>query len=379
MYLQKQVVQQPRTLYIHQTIIWVLYPFLETEDENLQYYYDFSQSLEEYTKIFNEIGAEWKWQPVSTQNYKQIIAAIPSLSGDKIPLVLNLCDGDETNDVPGVSVVKELVKQGLIFTGADEHFYKITTSKIPMKYAFDAAGIPTPAWAYVRSKKETTMHILKATGVPAIIKPAVSGGSMGVGVKNVVHNQQALDELIESMFNGYRGWNLTADGIIAESFINGPEYTVLISGSAQNLKQCKVYPAIERVFHHSLPPEEKFLSFDRLWETYDTETAMPGQDNFYEYQPAPSSLQNAIRQISLQAYKALGGTGYTRLDIRMDSTTGILYVLEANAQCGLSDDENYTSIGAILRFANTSFTKLITEILEDAARRKGLELVMTAP
>ena len=39
--------------------------------------------------------------------------------------------------------------------------------------------------------------------------------------------------------------------------------------------------------------------------------------------------------------------GYTRIDIRQDSTTGKLYMLEANAQCGLSEDEDYTSIGAI--------------------------------
>ncbi len=39
--------------------------------------------------------------------------------------------------------------------------------------------------------------------------------------------------------------------------------------------------------------------------------------------------------------------GYGRLDIRMDRQTGKMYVLEVNAQCGLSEDEDYTSIGAI--------------------------------
>ena len=47
------------------------------------------------------------------------------------------------------------------------------------------------------------------------------------------------------------------------------------------------------------------------------------------------------------------------------------YVLEVNAQCGLSEDENYTSIGAILRYANQSFTELVIHIINDAfARRK---------
>ena len=61
--------------------------------------------------------------------------------------------------------------------------------------------------------------------------------------------------------------------------------------------------------------------------------------------------------------------GYGRLDIRMDKNTGKFYVLEVNAQCGLSEDEDYTSIGAILRFDQKSFTHLIVEILEDAVIR----------
>jgi D-alanine-D-alanine ligase len=55
----------------------------------------------------------------------------------------------------------------------------------------------------------------------------------------------------------------------------------------------------------------------------------------------------------------------------MDAATGQLYVLEVNAQCGLSEDENYTSIGAILRVNQTSFTQLIQEVLLDALRRSG--------
>jgi D-alanine-D-alanine ligase len=56
----------------------------------------------------------------------------------------------------------------------------------------------------------------------------------------------------------------------------------------------------------------------------------------------------------------------------MDSTTQKLYVLEVNAQCGLSEDENYTSIGAILRVSGKSFTQLIVEIMNDAFARKDV-------
>ena len=71
----------------------------------------------------------------------------------------------------------------------------------------------------------------------------------------------------------------------------------------------------------------------------------------------------------MDAYVACGGRGYTRIDIRQDMHTGKLYMLEANAQCGLSEDENYTSIGAILKVSGVSFTQVIAEILKDALRR----------
>jgi len=52
-------------------------------------------------------------------------------------------------------------------------------------------------------------------------------------------------------------------------------------------------------------------------------------------------------------------------------------MLEANAQCGLSEDENYTSIGAILKVSNVSFTEVIGEILKDALRRSVVKPAKT--
>jgi D-alanine-D-alanine ligase len=194
---------------------------------------------------------------------------------------------------------------------------------------------------------------------------------MGVGIKNVVATQEEAREQIDRMFQGYRGWNLAADGIIAEKFIAGAEYTTLIAGSASAGFVCKVYNPVERIFHTSLREQEKFLSFDRLWEIYEEETPMPEQEDFYRYALPDASLLPAIRAVSLQAYRSVQGKGYTRADIRRDAATGQLYVLEVNAQCGLSEDENYTSIGAILRVNQTPFARLITEILLDAMQRSG--------
>ena len=350
--------------------IWVLAPLLETNDANIDYYYDFSQSIAEYEKTFAELGIEWQWQPVTIKNYSDIIELIAREKdfAHKTPVVFNLCDGDEVNGTPGISVVKLLEEKGLIYTGSDEYFYRITTSKIPMKKAFDKARVSSAKWKAIHSKDDIE-NIFETLGTPVIVKPAVSGGSMGVGIKNVVHNQTELQEQVNKMFAGYRGWDLAADGLIAESFITGPEFTVMISGSYNNPKDAKIYTPVERVFHASLPEQEKFLSFDRLWEIYEDETPMPNEANFYEYALPDAGLIDEIKKISWDAFVACKGCGYTRADIRMDKETGKLYVLEVNAQCGLSEDEDYTSIGAILRFSGNTFTELVAEIINDAFTR----------
>ncbi len=349
--------------------IWVLAPKIESEDPNIQYYYDFTQSIKEYTKVFEELKAEWKWQPVTMNDFKEVIRGIAASSNGKTPLILNLCDGDEINGAPGVSVIHELEKHGLIYTGSDAHFYTITTSKIPMKKAFDKAGVATAGWRVITDKPGSVRGITKRVGTPLIIKPAVSGGSMGVSVKNVVQSEQELKQRVEEIYKGYRGWNLLADGLFVEQYIAGPEYTTFITGSANDPDHCIVYEPVKRVFHESLPETEKFLSFDRLWEIYEEEKPMPENGNFYEYAAAEPELVPALKKLSLDAYRSCGGKGYTRIDIRQDSNTGKLYMLEVNAQCGLSEDENYTSIGAILKASKVSFTEVITEILRDALRR----------
>ncbi len=352
--------------------VWVLAPSLVTDDANIDYYYDFSQSIAEYTKTFALLDINWQWQPVTMHDFPDVIERIAAekKSGECIPLVLNLCDGDEVNGTPGISVVQLLEEKELVYTGSEEYFYRITTSKIPMKKAFDEQKVPNANWVAITSRSQDTAGLFEKLGSPVIVKPSVSGGSMGVGTRNVVSTKAELDKQVQLMFDGYRGWNLVTDGIIAESFITGAEFTTLIVGSYKHPAQCKVYEPVERVFHASLPEHEKFLSFDRLWEIYEEETPMPGEDNFYEYRLPDASLVDRIKQLSLDAYIAVKGTGYTRVDIRMDQQTGELFVLEVNAQCGLSEDEDYTSIGAILRVSESSFTELIVEIINDAFRRR---------
>ena len=347
----------------------VLVPCAEQMDPELAYYYDFSRSRDEFGRAFAALGVEWEWLPVTKDSVEPVLADALARAGERSPVVVNLCDGDETNGVPGVEVIQLLDSLGVAYTGADAHFYTVTTSKIDMKRAFDDALLSTAPWSVVGpavGSADQEVASVERIGFPAIVKPAVSAGSMGITTKSVVHDLAALQEQVRLLHDGYMGWNLTSGGIIAERYIAGPEFTVFIVGSADDPANRIVFPAVERVFHRSLPETEQFLSYDRLWEVYERETAIGDGAYLWEYAPAPADLQERIGVLSWEAYVAVGGCGYGRVDLRMDRRTGVLFVLEVNAQCGLSDDENETSIGAILRFAGHSWPDTVRAILADA-------------
>jgi len=352
--------------------VWIVAPQLDTDDPNLKYYYDFDANIKEFAKAFDEIGLPWKWQYVTINNYKTIIDKIADSANGHIPLVFNLCDGDEVNGAPGLSVIRYLEQKNLIYTGSREKYYHNTTSKITMKQAFDDAGVSNSLWKGITNPEEDLQGICDYIGTPVIVKPAVSGGSMGLGLKNVVNTDKELRNVIDELYQGYHGWDFTFGGLVAEKFIAGPEFTTFITGSYDQPDDIKVYQPVERVFNEKLPDHEKFLSFDRLWDTYENEKPVGEKDyeNLWEYFKPDASLEHAIKQLSIDAYCAVNGTGYGRIDIRQDKSTGRMYVLEVNAQCGLSEDENYTSIGAMVRLGNEKFSDMLRAIIENALQTK---------
>lgn len=350
-----------------QLFVTVLAPQVHTADDTIAYYYDFSTSIDEFIRAFAALKIDWCWQPVTLQNFKQSIDEIRTKHSGKQMLFFNVCDGDEANGIPGISVINYLEKQGLPYTGAKKSFYQISTSKIVMKTAFDAAGVSTAPWFGIESSSFKLNGEFHDLPKPILVKPAVSAGSLGLGVRNVVQTEEELTSLVKELYNGCHGWEISAGGFVAESFIKGREFTCFLIGEGSDVF---AYPPIELVFHQSLPETEKFLSFDRLWEFYEGEAPIGDYEDLYNFSPVDESLATAIASLSRKAYKAVNGTGYGRVDLRMDAATGTLYVLEVNAQCGLSEDEAQTSIGAILRYAKEPYATMLLRIIRHTLKRK---------
>ena len=125
---------------------------------------------------------------------------------------------------------------------------------------------------------------------------------------------------------------------------------------------------MERLFPSALPSHERFLSYDRYWSYYQEEARLPDTEPLYRYALAAPQFQGPLADLAVRAFLALSGTGYARVDIRLEARTGVIYVLEVNANCGISSDQE-TSVGQILRLAKVPIPQLIANILEDALVR----------
>ena len=359
--------------------VWVLVPMMPSTDDHLQYYGDFEQGRDEFARAFDALGIAWRWQPVSLDTVESTILEMQRTG---VTCAINLCDGDELQGVPGLSVIDALERAEIPYTGSNRFFYDLTTSKIDMKRAFEDAGVPTSRWSVVEPKQSDWQSPFQRPGRPLIVKPAVSAGSLGIGVNNVVHTPDELATRVQALAEGYRGWDLMSGGLIAEEFVVGREYTTFIVGDHHDLRNRRVYAPVERVFNGALPATQQFLSFDRLWEFHDQESPLPEGENLWEYARVSGARTAAIKAVSWDAYVAVGGVGYGRVDLREDAETGELFVLEVNAQCGLSEDENFTSIGAILRFAGVPYHALIEQLMRHAERRHRRQqrcLLYTSP
>ena len=307
------------------------------------------------------LGCPWVWRAITLENLAQHVGEVVARCAERPCLVLNLCDGIEPHAGPGLSVVRLLEEHRVPYTGGNPHFYNITTSKTVMKRRLAECGVSTPPFAEIGEPEQDIPAAAPAVGFPLLVKPVASACSYGILQKGVVDDAAAAVAQARRLLDGVHGWTFKQDGVFLERFVEGREFTVLVVG------QGAAYPPAERVFPDGLPPRERLLSYERYWEDYTEETPLPAGVSLYRYAPVESPLRAKLEELAARAYRALEGCGYARVDMRMDSS-GEVYVLEVNSNCGLSSD-GQTSVSWILNLAGRPIHRLIEEIIYDGWER----------
>jgi D-alanine-D-alanine ligase-like ATP-grasp enzyme len=206
--------------------------------------------------VVQSINKETKVEIVTITllNYKDIFGEFKKKEN---LVVFNLCDGTEEDGYPGLSIVKELERLSIPFTGAGSYFYDQTTSKVVLKRLLINEQVPTSRFISIRPDyiEEDVAKSDELNEWPLIIKPAVSYASISITDQSVVDNKEDAVKHIKSIINQKNG------GVFMETFLAGNEFTALVTGD--KVQGTRVYPVAERVFNSRLSDRQKILAFDR--------------------------------------------------------------------------------------------------------------------
>lgn len=246
---------------------------------------------------------------IAKQHAVQQLIEIQRLGFD---VVINLCDGAWHGDTAGIEVVQTLEKLNMAFTGSGSALYD--PSREAMKMACHSAGIRFPAYVMARSSADIA-KALQRLRFPMLVKHPQGYSSVGLTRASRVTNEEDLRTQVEIGLREY-------GAALIEEFIEGPEYTVLVTEPRQAGEEAWALDPIAFTF----PPGESFKHFDLKWIHYDDMGSQPVQD---------PELAARLKQMAASCFKALGCTGYARCDIRADRETGELYLLEINPNCAV--------------------------------------------
>jgi D-alanine-D-alanine ligase len=346
----------------------VFIPYFDKDGRLESPEYDLPAFRDEVHDWFAALGYEWRWVPVTLNNLRSTIDGLEPARQANRCLVMNLCDGNEVDGSPGVSVVRALEDAAIPHTGSSSFFYDITTWKVPLKSTLRERGVPTAPFVALRELPTDLARLESEVGFPAFVKPEVSAGSGGIGLKSRAHDAGEVMARVMALLASEDGEFYRKSGIFAERFVDGPEFTVLVVADRRAPLGARAYPPAQRLFHSALPRHERFLSYDRYWSEYKEEARLPEGEPFYRFGQAPGHLRDRIADLAVRAFVAVGGQGYGRVDIRLEERTDELFVLEVNANCGISGDKE-TSVGEILLQSGIPATSLVSEILRDAYDR----------
>ena len=218
----------------------------------------------------------------------------------------------------------------LPYTGSGVMASAVGMDKWRTKLLWRAAGLPTADWEILTADSNFD-EVEKKLGLPIFVKPAHEGSSIGMSKVTEHGTLKAAYELAAEH-----------DGLVlAEKFIDGAEFTVGILGD-------RALPLIRLQ-----PPEDKaFYDFDAKYLRNDTKYQCPAG--------LTDAQETAFRQLALDAFRLLGGRGWGRVDIMLDSL-GNPYLLEANTSPGMTD---HSLVPMAARVAGLEFDALCMTILE---------------
>ena len=245
--------------------------------------------------------------------YLDGVEITPSKLFKSVDVVFNAMHGEYGED----GKIQQLMDHfGVKYTGSKALASALGMNKALAKEIFIKAGLKTPLHKVIRKTDNLVgldQKIFKTFPMPAIIKPAGSGSSLGVSLVKVLKDiSPAIEKALKY-----------SDVVIVEEFIKGKEATC---GVVEKFRKEDIYPLFP--VEITKPKEFDFFDYEAKYSGSSIEVC-PG--NFSEKE------KKMMQNMSADAHKALGLRHYSRSDFIVNPKRGV-YILEVNTLPGLTKE-----------------------------------------
>ncbi len=290
-------------------------------------------------------------------------------------VVLNLCEGLGGRSDGEILATRAVETLGLPFTGSPSATLDLARRKDRVNALLEARGLPVPPWALweghgagggaprgVASRGRAApsrTHQVPArwTSFPAIVKPAAEDGSVGITQESVVSSTRELALRLAAAAS----FGL----LLVQAFVGSREISVGIVGR-------QILPLSEIVFRNLLPAYHPLVGYEAKWapgslEDRATRPVCPA--------PLAAEVASRARELAMEAWTAVGGRGYGRVDLRL-TEPDTLHILEVNPNPDLAPSAGLARMAAA---AGWSYEELLERILAEALTVRSAEARASRP
>ena len=237
--------------------------------------------------------------------------------------------------------VQELLEiLGIPYTGSGVSACERSWDKVVAKAVFTEEGIPTPA-SYAFSQAafrelgaaDALGEIESRLGLPLVVKPARGGSALGI---RLAHEPGEVPAALMAAL-------AYDDRLLMEHYVAGRELAVCVVGDDDP----HALPVVE-----AIPLGREFYDFESRYTPGATDLRAPAD--------LPADVTEAVVNVALSCYQALGCRGFARIDTILDASNHV-WVLELNTIPGLTDT---SALPRVVEAAGMSFDDFIAQVLD---------------
>ena len=249
---------------------------------------------------------------------------------------------------------------GLPYTGPDVTSSAIGMDKWASKAMFKLHGVPCVEGIkitqsrYFTDPEEAAQAIEKAVGYPAIIKPYNLGSSVGI------HKCRDRASLLEGLDDAF----LYSSAVLAERAVqNLREINCAVLGDGEEARTSVCEEPLNAT--DILTYADKYQSGGKTGKTGSKSGGSKGMQSLARVVPAdiPEEMAQKVQQLAIEAFRAIGACGCSRIDFLLDNETGELFANEINTIPG--------SLAFYLwEKSGLTFSQLMDEMIRLALKRQ---------